>query len=101
MTKRILPAIFKLAALNKLAKPFCRLAGTAVLLACLAPAPARAAEGAGAALTDAQIDNLVRRSYQYVAMYNVNNKFALKQGGLLIRWSCVRVADGPPYKSAS
>jgi hypothetical protein len=33
------------------------------------------------ALTDAQIDNLVRRSYQYVAMYNVNNKFALKQGG--------------------
>jgi hypothetical protein len=32
-------------------------------------------------LTDAEIDNLVRRSYQYVAMYNVNNKFALKQGG--------------------
>ena len=32
-------------------------------------------------LTDDQIDNLVRRSYQYVAMYNVNNKFALKQGG--------------------
>jgi hypothetical protein len=32
-------------------------------------------------LTDAQIENLVRRSYQYVAMYNVNNKFALKQGG--------------------
>lgn len=33
------------------------------------------------ALTGAQIDNLVRRSYQYVAMYNVNNKFAMKQGG--------------------
>jgi len=33
------------------------------------------------ALTDAQVENLVRRSYQYVAMYNVNNKFALKQGG--------------------
>ena len=32
-------------------------------------------------LTDAEIDNIVRRSYQYVAMYNVNNKFALKQGG--------------------
>jgi len=32
-------------------------------------------------LTDAQIDNLVRRSYQYVALYNVNNKFAIKQGG--------------------
>ena len=34
-----------------------------------------------AELSDAEIDNLVRRSYQYVAMYNVNNKFALKQGG--------------------
>jgi len=32
-------------------------------------------------LSDAQVENLVRRSYQYVAMYNVNNKFALKQGG--------------------
>jgi hypothetical protein len=30
---------------------------------------------------DADIENLVKRSYQYVAMYNVNNKFALKQGG--------------------
>lgn len=32
-------------------------------------------------LSDAQVENLVRRSYQYVAMFNVNNKFALKQGG--------------------
>ena len=32
-------------------------------------------------LTDEQIENIVRRSYQYVAMYNVNNKFALNQGG--------------------
>ena len=32
-------------------------------------------------LTDADLKNLVRRSYQYVAVYNVNNKFALKQGG--------------------
>ena len=32
-------------------------------------------------LTDEDVDNLVRRSYQYVAMYNVNNKIALKQGG--------------------
>jgi hypothetical protein len=38
--------------------------------------PAQAKE-----LTDAQIENIVKRSYQYVAMYNVNNKFALKQGG--------------------
>ncbi len=32
-------------------------------------------------LSDEQIENIVRRSYQYVAMYNVNNKFAFKQGG--------------------
>jgi len=32
-------------------------------------------------LSDDQIKNIVERSYQYVAMYNVNNKFALKQGG--------------------
>ena len=32
-------------------------------------------------LSDGAVDNIVRRSYQYVAMYNVNNKFALKQGG--------------------
>jgi hypothetical protein len=31
-------------------------------------------------LSDEQVENLVKRSYQYVAMYNVNNKFALKQG---------------------
>ena len=38
-------------------------------------------------LTDAEIENLVRRSYQYVAMYNVNNKFAMTQGG----WNTVDV----------
>ena len=32
-------------------------------------------------LSDAEVENVVRRSYQYVALYNVNNKFALKQGG--------------------
>ena len=42
-------------------------------------APAAAQEKAN--LSDEQIENIVRRSYQYVAMYNVNNKFALKQGG--------------------
>jgi hypothetical protein len=46
--------------------------------------------GAGSSLagelSDDDIENIVRRSYQYVAMYNVNNKFALTQGG----WnSCV------------
>jgi hypothetical protein len=34
-----------------------------------------------AGLSDADLENLVKRSYQYVAMYNVNNKFALKEGG--------------------
>ncbi len=33
------------------------------------------------ALGDADVENLVRRSFQYVAMYNVNNKFAEAQGG--------------------
>ena len=28
-------------------------------------------------LSDEQVENIVRRSYPYVAMYNVNNKFAL------------------------
>jgi hypothetical protein len=38
--------------------------------------------GAGVDMgAEVDVDNLVRRSYQYVAMYNVNNKFAMKQGG--------------------
>ena len=56
-----------------------RLAGIAVLLVCLAPV--EAVQATEVVLNDAQAENLVRRSYQYVAMYNVNNKFALKQGG--------------------
>ncbi len=28
-------------------------------------------------LSDPQVENIVRRSYPYVALYNVNNKFAL------------------------
>jgi len=51
-----------------------------ILLVCLSH-PALASVNAGSALSDAARENLVRRSYQYVAMYNVNNKFALKQGG--------------------
>jgi len=46
-----------------------------------APAKSQQPTPKSDALTDEQIDNIVRRSYQYVAMYNVNNKFALKQGG--------------------
>ena len=35
-----------------------------------------------AVLTDEQVNNIVIRSYQYVAMYNVNNKFALAEKGM-------------------
>ena len=31
--------------------------------------------------SEAELGNLVRRSYQYVALYNVTNKFAMAQGG--------------------
>jgi hypothetical protein len=34
-------------------------------------------------LSDEQVENIVRRSYQYVAMYNVIQKFALEPGGAL------------------
>lgn len=36
-------------------------------------------------LSDEQIRNIVQRSYQYVAMYNVNNKFALAEKGMSTR----------------
>ena len=32
-------------------------------------------------LTDGEVENLVKRSYQYVTLFNVNNKFAVTQGG--------------------
>ena len=35
------------------------------------------AQGAEFKLDRAQVENIVRRSYQYVAMYNVNNKAAM------------------------
>ena len=68
-------------------------AKTWVLLVCLIalalPAGCKkkeAVQGPSGIPSDAEIENIVRRSYRYVAMYNVNNKFALKQGG----WnSCV------------
>ena len=37
-------------------------------------------------LSQQQVEDIVRRSYPYVAMYNVNNKFALSQGG----WNTIR-----------
>jgi len=38
--------------------------------------------GESTTLTDEQIEDLVRRSYQYVAMYNVNQKVAFDEGGM-------------------
>ena len=32
-------------------------------------------------LSDEQVENIVRLSYPYVALYNVNNKFALDDSG--------------------
>jgi len=50
------------------------------IMAVIAVGPVTGAQK-GVELTDDQIENIVRRSYQYVAMYNVNNKFAMEQGG--------------------
>jgi len=44
-------------------------------------------ENGFAVLTDDQVENIVKRSYQYVALYNVNNKFALSQGG----WNTLQI----------
>lgn len=52
------------------------------LFAFLPACSGAASDKATGALTDAQIDNIVRRSYQYVAMYNVNQKMALEKEGM-------------------
>ena len=57
----------------KLTATMCVLPAIALLAA---TAPASAVD-----LSEADMENLVKRSYQYVAMYNVNNKFAMKHGG--------------------
>jgi hypothetical protein len=58
------------------------------LTGCSRNEPAGGVAKPAPALSDEQVEDLVRRSYPYVAMYNVNNKFAMKQGG----WNTV-VAD--------
>ncbi len=42
-------------------------------------------ENGMAILSDQEIENLVKRSYQYVAMYNVNQKMALAEEGMTTR----------------
>lgn len=39
--------------------------------------PDKSAQTSAVDLTDAQVESIVRRSYQYVALYNVINKFAM------------------------
>jgi len=39
-------------------------------------------ENGVAILSDEQVEEIVKRSYQYVAMYNVNQKLALDEEGL-------------------
>jgi hypothetical protein len=52
------------------------------LLACDKEQPtAETTAKAAVGLSDAEVDNLVKRSWQYVAMYNVNNKGAMLYGG--------------------
>ena len=55
--------------------------GVLLLIAIFTGAESAEDEGQAMELNDKQVEDLVRRSYQYVAMYNVNNKFAMKQGG--------------------
>ena len=62
------------------------IAGTTVVLAmatmsCKVEQDDAAVETDVAESVDLDLDDLVRHSYQYVAMYNVNNKFAMTQGG--------------------
>jgi hypothetical protein len=46
-------------------------------------APGTATMETAGVLTDEQVENIVRRSYQYVAMYNVIQKFALEPSNAL------------------
>jgi hypothetical protein len=62
-------------------KRFSVLPAFAAALLVLGACGASNAGGDDTALTDTQINDLVRRSYQYVAMYNVNNKGAMRFGG--------------------
>lgn len=56
------------------------------LTACLSlPGVASAQSGETVELSDAQMEELVKRSYQYVAMYNVNQKLAPAEEGQTTR----------------
>ena len=48
-------------------------------------------ENGVAILSDEQVEEIVKRSYQYVAMFNVNNKGSMQYGG----WNVTDVDDQP------
>ncbi len=53
-----------------------------LLLSACGPATSGQGDARGIAqLTEAEMENLVKVSFQYVALYNVTNKFAMAQGG--------------------
>ncbi|MFV2071853.1 MAG: DUF1214 domain-containing protein [Thermoanaerobaculales bacterium] len=52
----------------------------------------RAAETPG--LTNSEIDNIVRRTYQYVAMYNVINKSAMMESPFITGWNGTFAMEG-------
>jgi len=57
----------------------------ALIAGLLAPGLALTQSAERVELSDAQIEELVKRSYQYVAMYNVNQKLALAEEGMSTR----------------
>jgi len=72
------------------AKPASNRTGILIAIAALVSSlvSGLSAQDKNTSLSEASIQDIVKRSYPYVAMYNVNNKFAAKQGG----WNTV-VAD--------
>lgn len=57
--------------------------------------PDNKAEAITPELTDSQIEDIVRRSYQYVAMYNVINKGAMQKENLMMTgWNGTFAATG-------
>ena len=71
-------------------KPFANMLIATVVAAFCVTAPASAVE-----LSDEDVDNLVKRSYQYVAVYNVINKGAMdKDSPMKTGWNGTFVAQG-------
>ncbi len=70
---------------NKINQATLFMASLSLLLLIIGCAP-QVEEQQAIELSDEQVEDIVRRSYQYVVMYNVNNKFAMSQGG----WNTIR-----------